>query len=325
MNLSRTPQWIVITLALAMTTALSAAAETGKPIAFSTKDLSGTELAVPAPDGVTVLLFVRARQPQSQQAIEAVGKASEARPDARVIVVVSGVDAAADAKKIFESLAFDWPVVADPDYALSGKASVRVWPTTAIVKPSGEEASHLAGLTKAFESDFAAHLDRAMGIISDDQLKQKLEDRAVVTDQPHHIAQRHGMVAKRMIDKADYAAARAELESGLKLAPEEASLKLLLAEVLIHLNQPAEAKALLDSIKPGPVPAWQLDVMRAKVHIALGQWEQARALLAEAVKLNPNPAEAYYLIGLVHDQAKDSAAAAEAYRKAYESLAKSRS
>ena len=46
--------------------------------------------------------------------------------------------------------------------------------------------------------------------------------------------------------------------------------------------------------------------------------DEARTTLLQALRLNPDPAQAYYFLGIVyqHDAAPDKAA--EAFRKAYE-------
>jgi Flp pilus assembly protein TadD len=53
--------------------------------------------------------------------------------------------------------------------------------------------------------------------------------------------------------------------------------------------------------------------------VALKQWDSAATVLARAVRLNPEPGEAYYALGLLHEQRGDWTAAAKAFRCAFES------
>ena len=43
-----------------------------------------------------------------------------------------------------------------------------------------------------------------------------------------------------------------------------------------------------------------------------------RKILTESVKLNPDPAENYYLLGRIYDHDNNPAEAAKAYKKAFE-------
>ena len=54
--------------------------------------------------------------------------------------------------------------------------------------------------------------------------------------------------------------------------------------------------------------------------IAKAVWDYPTtvALIDAAVKLNPNPAEAYYFLGQVYQQLKQADKAAEAFRMAFE-------
>jgi len=69
------------------------------------------------------------------------------------------------------------------------------------------------------------------------------------------------------------------------------------------------------------VPPWQVPLLRGRALMALGEWEQAAKVLPEAMKLNPDPTEAHYLLGLVYEHEKNYADAAGEYRKAFESTA----
>ena len=99
------------------------AADPSPAINWTAKTAAGAEVKVPAADKPTVLLFIRAEQPQSHQALKQAATILEGKA-AQVLVVLSGQEAAAQAKALADSAKSPWPMVADTDYAASGKMSV---------------------------------------------------------------------------------------------------------------------------------------------------------------------------------------------------------
>jgi tetratricopeptide (TPR) repeat protein len=309
--------WLVAAATAATTGGGAIAAE---PVKWSATDATGAAVAVPAPDRTTVLAFVRPDQPQSRQAIEQIASAV-ARTGAsavQVVVVVSGPDAPEKAKALVGNGTRPWPVVVDADYAASGKLNVHVWPTTLLVRPDGEQTAHLPGLAKSFESDLSAHLAFASGQIDQKGLDERLATRPIVADSPEHAAARHAQVAERLLAKGQVDDARREVSAGLALTPGDVALRLANVRVLLAAGETESALAALEGVEAGSVPPWQLQLLRGKALIAAGRWDDARAVLPDALKLNPHPAEAHYLVGLVHEHAQDWPRAAESFKRACE-------
>jgi tetratricopeptide (TPR) repeat protein len=96
-----------------------------------------------------------------------------------------------------------------------------------------------------------------------------------------------------------------------------------MARVLILQGHAKEAIEQLDSLPLGAVPPAQLAVLRGRALIGLEKWDDANKALEPSIGLNPDPAEAHYLLGLVHQHNNDFAHAAESFRKAYEFREKS--
>jgi hypothetical protein len=296
-----------------------APAAQGDKIAFTARTTAGKEVAVPAKDHPTVLLFGREGQPQSEQAIEQVRRlADPTRAGAvDVVVILSGNGNVASDKLHKEATAAGWPVVRDPDYQLSGKVGVHVWPTTVLFAPDGRERAHLAGLPPAFAADLEAHLDLALGKIDQAGLEQRLATRQTVSDNDQQRALRHIQIANQLMDRADLGGAQRAIDSAAKLH-DDAAVQLARVRLLILSDKPADALAILDATPADGVPPWTLAILHGRAHVALKQWDQAKAALADALHLNPNPAEAHYLLGLVHQNKQDWQAAADAFRAAYE-------
>ena len=300
---------------------LAAESPASAPVQYSGRATNGAEIAVPSAGKVTVLAFLRAGQEQSdaaaKQIAQTLAKGTPGAADAQVVVVISGHTPADAVAKFVESAKIAWPVVLDPDYALSGKLAVRVWPTTVVVAADGTQAAHLAGLPASFASDLSAYLDFAGKKIDQTALDGRLTTKQVVADSPRQMAERHLRVASALLDRGDFDAAKSEIEQGLARVPGDASLRVLLVRTLIKQNQPDAALASADQLKDA-VPPWQSSLLRAEALVALQRWPEAKLAAADSLKLNPNPAAAHYLAGVIASQEKDWERAAESFRKAYE-------
>ena len=274
------------TLPLALICLVTAAAAPGPaPVRWSAKDVAGNAVAVPQRDRACLVLFVRTDQPRSHDALVQLKSLPKERLAAlQVTVVVSGVQASQRAQELARSGDCPWPAVADPDYRASDAMAVRVWPTTLLVQSSGEVAAHLAGLPPTYARDLEAHVSFATGVISAAERDRRLTGSEAVTDTPQQAAQRQIQTARRLLDK----------------------------------GMTDQALALLDARTEAAVPRWQVALLRGMASAQAGDWEAAKKQLVEATKLNPDPAEAWYRLGLVHQHLKEWEQAADAFRKAFE-------
>jgi tetratricopeptide (TPR) repeat protein len=123
-------------------------------------------------------------------------------------------------------------------------------------------------------------------------------------------------MAKGLIQEA-----REELARGLRLALGDMDLQLANARVLLALGQADQALAALDKMDASADQPWKIDSVRGRALVALKQWSQAAAVLKRAIVLNPDPAEAHYALGLLHQHQGEWEQAARAYRDAFESTA----
>lgn len=280
-------------------------------------DVDGKPVTVPQADRASVLVFLMAEQPQSQKALELLAGVVGPTPAVQVVAIASGPQAQALATSLKGKL--PGTVVVDPEYAIAGRLSVRAWPTTLVVLPSGEELAHLAGLAKSYAKDLEAYLEFAGGKIDRATLKRRLATGQVVEDDPHQMARRHLEVAERQMAKGLFQEARQELERGLGLAPADLDLQLANVRVLLALGQADQALASLDKMDAAASQPWKVDTLRGRALVALKRWDQAAEVLKRAIALNPDPAEAYYALGLLHQHKGKWEPAAKAYRAAFES------
>jgi tetratricopeptide (TPR) repeat protein len=293
-----------------------APATAAKPL----RDTTGADLQIPAPDKPTLLLFLRPGQSQSDEAVKIATTLAKDR-SLQVIGIISGDDAAAGTARLTAARFGNgqaWRIVTDTDYTASGRYAVRVWPTTVVVNKVGESTAHLAGLPVTFANDLAAHLDFAAGKIDKAGLQKALADREVVADSAQQKAARHVEVALRLAAKGMADQARAELARAVELKVSEPHLLLSMTRVHLMTGNPKEALALLAQIKDGQFPAGEINTLKGWAAVQSGQWDQAKTLLTSASLLNPDPAEACYLLGRVYEHENDLPKAAQFYRKAFE-------
>lgn len=301
--------------------AQNAPTEEPQAIRWQANDTTGNAVTVPVDGKASVVLFIMPSQERSATAMAQLrallnedGRLAAVQP----IAVVSGHDAGVGAAALAEAGTWTWPVVVDPDYQASGLMTVRVWPTTVIIDAAGKQVAHLPGLRESYTKDLHAYLDFAAGTIDEQTLKQQLDTNGSVGSTPDNIAARHLHLAEKLLEKGQTRLAHDELERGMQVDPNDVPLRLTLARVRLMLGEPAEALAVLDALGPDDAPAWRTQTLRGWAMVALNRYAEARIALTEALKINPDPAEAFYFLARVHEQAGEWQQAAESYRNAYE-------
>ena len=291
-------------------------APAAEAVRFTAKDAGGNRVDLPDARQPTLLICLLGDQPQTPQVIDALKPILTPQSGVQVVAILSGTDAPTQATRLARD-GFPWRIVTDPDHAISGKLSVHAWPTTVIVSTTGATVMHLPGLPKSFANDVEAYVAFATGRIDQAALDKHLSTRETVVDSPAQMAQRHLQVAQRLLQRDLPEQALAQLREALKLQPDDPQIQEAAAEVLLTVGDTAAASELLKKLNDtSPTPRSRL--LHGRLFIATKQWDQARTTLLEALRLNPDPAQAYYFLGIVyqHDAAPDKAA--EAFRKAYE-------
>jgi tetratricopeptide (TPR) repeat protein len=325
---ARLPAVAAIATACLAATVLSAATpptakEKPTPIRIKAADLRGVTVAIPLPDRPTVLLFARVGQDQSARAAKSLELALRDLPKAQVLVVLSGKEPDDEAKRKYAAK-LPWPAVSDPDYAIVGHLRVRVWPTNVVIMPDGRELARLTGMPQSYARDLGAYLAFATGTIDRKTLDERLATAGIVGDSSQQMAARHLRVAQRLLEKNLLDQAWKEIEQGLKLQPTDIALQLAKVRVLLLLGQPVEADEALKAVKESPPWATQIGALTGGVMVALGRWREAVPVLEAALKLNPDPAEVHYFLGLAYQQTARPAEAAKAFRSAFEATAAGR-
>ena len=282
------------------------------------KDIHAASVFVPKDDRPSVLLFARIDHEQSRRAIASVRAAAKDLSAIQVVVILSGEDENEASRKKFAETIPSWSVVSDPDYAIVGQLRIRVWPTSVVISAKGEESARLTGTPPTYGRDLGVHLAYVAGKIDRKTRDARLQTTTVVVSGPEQMALRHLRVGERLLEKGLVDHAMAEVDKGLKLAPNEGRLLLAKARLLLLQGEPSLAMSLLD----GPaksVRGPQIAIIRGGALVTMKKWDRAITVLEAAVQLNPDPAEGYYFLALAYQARGKLAEAAKAFRSAFES------
>lgn len=279
--------------------------------------ISGDKLSIPADRKTSLVLFVMGGQERSARLLRQIIGRFNNNP-VQLVAVVSGADAADKARQLAEEADWSGPMVADPQYELSGALSVRVWPTSVVIGADGKQQAHLGGMPASLIDDLTDYVAFTDNRIDRQTLEQRLGRHDVIESTPTHAASRHLEVAHRLVDRRQFDQARREFERGLSLNPDDPRLELGLARLDVLTGDPAAAIKRLDALEDRPIISRQIKTVRGWALLTMNEPAAAQEVLTEAVKLNPDPAEAFYLLGRCHEHDGDWPQAAEAYRQAFE-------
>ena len=291
-------------------------AEGQRTVKLKTEDVTGKEVSVPHAAQATVLLFLRIDQEQTAPTVAGVKKALEKLPAAQVLVIISGKRPVERVKAFSEKI--PWPIVLDPDYKIVGQFQIRVWPTNIVVLSSGEELKRFTGMPQSYLQTLDAYLAFATGRIDRATLDKSLSSSDVVADSEQQRSARHLQVVRRMMGQRLLDQAWRELGQALKLSPSDPELQLVKAEILLLLGKPSEALEALNTLDDKSTKSNRFGVLKGSALVATGKFDQAIEVLKAAVKLNPNPGQAYYYLGVAYQKKKLLSEAAGAFRSAFE-------
>jgi Flp pilus assembly protein TadD len=131
-------------------------------------------------------------------------------------------------------------------------------------------------------------------------------------------AARHAELAASLAEKGMKDLAQAEVAKALEFKLENPALLVSLARTDLMTGNVKGAEGLLSRVPSGRQAPAELNVLKGWCAIQGEHWAEAKTLLTEATKGNPEPAGAFYLLGRVYEHEGDMAHAAECYRKAFE-------
>ncbi len=139
------------------------------------------------------------------------------------------------------------------------------------------------------------------------------------------VAARYGFEqsAQDFVINGNYEEAMKEVEQGLKIVPQDPSLLTLKGVLQENLGQADQAALSFAQAEKGLPTRADFLVTRSQVYLMANQIEKGLADAQEAVKINPQSAQAYLVLGQSNEMMAKYPEAMEYYDKAYENAEKS--
>lgn len=128
----------------------------------------------------------------------------------------------------------------------------------------------------------------------------------------------HEQNAQDKMANGDWAGAMADIDEGLKVAPDDGSFLVLKGVVLEKQDQNEPAQTVYHQAEQAFQDRESFLVTRAQSYAIAGLYDEALQDTQEATKSNPQNASAFLIAGQVHENLKMYAEAKEDYDHAYE-------
>lgn len=207
----------------------------------------------------------------------------------------------------------------DADRAFYAKLGLIVFPTTVIVNKEGVLDSVIALHGSDYKTLLDANVRHALGQLDDKQLAEKLAAKPSEDASPKSAASAHRSLARLMREKGLPEAAKAELDKGLALDPDNREILLDLAELDLSAGDLDGADVVLQRVVTAQPDHRRAKQLQGECLFRRGKLDEAAAVLEAALPLNPNPERVHYFLGRIAEQKGDKDGAISHYREALKS------
>ncbi len=275
-----------------------------------------------APEGtsagvVTILLFMDYEQELSRKALDDLSACLEKTPgpaSRRIAfaIAVGGLNEsnlAAFAKLLPPKGAVR--AALDPKRTAYRDYGVIALPTTFVIDTGGSILSVLPGHPASYRKRIAASLRKALGIES---VQEEGPRRSPEAEHARRIAKLAGTLAAR----GSFDLAKGQLRTAIEITPSDPGLRIQLGEVLLRLDDVKDAAGAFRKALELDPKSRTARIGLAKA-ISLGEdLEAGEKALRSELGRGKAEADLFYYLGRLLERKGDVAAAAAAYRRAYE-------
>jgi tetratricopeptide (TPR) repeat protein len=267
---------------------------------------------------VVVLVCLSAEQRRSEQAAIDSFNTWQALGDTRVQLI--HVTADIIQKSYFENFRQEQgltvPLAFDADRAFFGKLGLIVLPTT-IVIDAKNNLSHVISLhSRSYNQTLEAYIKHTLGDLSDEELEQRLATGTSTRSTPKGQASAHRALARSMRGRGMLDTARAQLLKAREQDPESYEIVLDLADLDIMLGDVESAGQGIDLVLKSQPNHRRAQLLKGVSLFQSDQFDEAEAILNEALKLNPNPEKVHYYLGRICERDGRTKEALEHYHEA---------
>lgn len=298
----------------------------GQPVpGFSLKDTAGNTVSLSDMAGkVVVVIFFKPDQEYSVSALADLQKmqAKLAPKGVVTLAIMSEMDEQAKLKEVMQNQKITYPVLLDEGRKVYGAWGVFLYPTTGIVDEQGKLAVQVPSYNRKYAETVEGNVRVVNGEITKEQLAEELNPKEREQLSPERKkAERHMMLADKLIERRMYDKASEELSHAVEADPGLAEARVKYGFLLLKQGDPVKAQEQFEkAIEINP----KVDDARTGLgacYVASSQVDKGIEVLTDALKLNPKPARAHFELGKAYEKKGLFDKAAEHYRKALEALA----
>ncbi|MHC4941635.1 MAG: redoxin domain-containing protein [Planctomycetota bacterium] len=271
---------------------------------------------------VILLLFVRAKQKSSLEALEIAQEILKKNPDSALFVLA--VFSKAREGDYFRQLATDhglvFPITLDPQRKMYGDFGLIVTPTTLLIDGSGILRYEIPSMPPSYDRKLGIHTDYLLGKISESEHDALLARAARIPSREKESLETRLAFARSLIEQKQYDLALkvlTELPAGEADPFERATL---LGRVYLDLGNLEKAAAHLDPLAGRDPMSAAYKMALARLEICRGNYGKSEILLLEVLKSSTDKSPVLFQLGRVYERMNLPEKALDCYRQALEAL-----
>lgn len=292
----------------------------GEPVpAFACPGLDRERVALDEADGrASVLVYLSARQPQSERALEAAHKTATAlgKDQLAVFYMTADVDQQAYFRELRDRFSAYEPFALDAGQQIGGRLGLIVQPTIIVAGPDGKLIHIMASWGPDDGRRLELYCRHAQGEFGAGELIERLAALAAPGDEERGRAQRHRTTAGLLAARGLSDAAAEELRRALELVADDVPSALDLAEIHLAQGRLEEAERGVTAVLARHEDVPQAQLLMATIDLERGRLAEAENRLLPLQPLHPDTVRLNYVLGQLYEQKNDYAAAARHYRLA---------
>lgn len=299
----------------------------GSPaLPFTLKDFEGKDVPFKPDSGkVTVLSFVKLSQDRSVDQLkdlvllhkELSGKGVD------FLVVASGTDTAAEAKKLVTDLGISFPIVHDKDQKAYGDYGLFILPATGVIAKDGKFAFEQSNHGRDYKEVVGGKAKVLAGLMTEDDYRKLVTPvESVKKSKEEGEADRLISLGRTLLKRGMPDKAAERFGQAVALDPKNVVARIAYGESLVASKKYDEALVQFTKAKELAPSSKDAALGIGTVHLEKGEIDKAIQEISDAAMLNPNPEKAYFWLGAAYEKKGDLPNAVKYYKKAVEKIFK---
>jgi len=290
------------------------------------KDLGGKEIRLAFGQRPVVLLFWRANQTFSLDALKDLEQIRKelSQKGIDVFAIAEGETPAAAAGEATKGLSLSYPVYLDVQRKVEEAYGVIVFPSTGIVGPDARLKFYLPSRNSNYREIILGRLKVELGLLGEKEFEQQMKKIGEELGGEGVRADEHLKVGLRLAREGKSKEALPELKQAAILGPDLIDARLAMGFAYLDSGEAEVAQREFEWVlKRHPAsPGARLGIGISTAR--LGHLDKGIEILKEAVEINPDPVQGYYELGRAYEKKGDLQQAMHAYRWAVRKLLQGR-